>query len=47
MTIVLVPLLLGTTYAALQGKLLALPTDPAKRPNKVALVQRWQRFTAK
>lgn len=47
MAVTLGPVLAGTSYRDLQGKPLALPTDPAARPNAKALSDRWQEFSTK
>jgi hypothetical protein len=44
LTIALRPELKEASYGGLQGKQLALPADPAARPNAQALTERWQRI---
>jgi hypothetical protein len=46
LTIGLTPVLQSTSYAELHGKQLALPAISGIRPNKLALIQRWQEFRA-
>jgi hypothetical protein len=40
----LVPDLRRLTYAEFHGKILAAPSDPADRPSKNALAERWRKF---
>ena len=47
LTIVLDPCLKNSTYCDLEGKQLWKPQDAAARPNRQALVERWQRFVTK
>lgn len=47
LTIALGSVLKKTSYSDLQGKPLALPMDPAARPNAKSLAKRWQAFSTK
>lgn len=46
MEVVVADSLLGTCYAELDGRTLRLPADPAERPSKAALQQRWNTFAS-
>ena len=47
LTVAVGTVLKKTSYCDLHGKQLALPADPAARPNAQALGERWQRFSTR